>query len=67
MDHVSRKTARAKGQMKYPLLKFYHPTQRFFWLIRANIAWLNDLRVLEISFGLFGFGVVLQVYTKTRT
>lgn len=51
--------------MKTPLLKFYWHT-RTFWIIRLGVVWFNDIKVLELSLGLLGAGVVVQVYTKDR-
>lgn len=51
--------------MKTPLLKFYWDT-RTFWIIRLGVVWFNDIKVLELSLGLLGAGVVVQVYAKDR-
>lgn len=51
--------------MKLPLLKFYWSKQ-IFWIVRINAVWFHDLKMFELSLGLLGAGVVIQVYTKNR-
>lgn len=42
------------------LCKGYRP-RKIFWLIRVNVVFMRDMRTLEITVGVFGYGVLLLV------
>lgn len=43
------------------LISTYGP-KTIFWLLRLNVSVLRDLPVLEISCGVFGYGLLIQIY-----
>ena len=43
------------------LITAYKP-RHLIWIVRLNICVLRDVRVLEITFGLLGYGILVQFY-----
>ena len=41
------------------MIKWYKP-RKVFWLIRCNVYWDMGLEILEITFGLFGYGILVN-------
>jgi len=45
--------------MKRGLLKTYNGKQ-IFWIIRCNLVVFRDIRSIEFTFGLLGYGILAQ-------
>ena len=44
-----------------------YASRKIFWLVRCNIVVFSDLRCVEFTLGLFGVGILFQIYySKTR-
>ena len=47
--------------IRQTLLTVFKPRNNF-WLIRFNLVVIRDMRCVELTFGLLGYGVLAQAY-----
>lgn len=51
--------------MKHLLITAYQPGD-IYWFVRCNFVIFTDIGVVEFTFGLIGFGILIQFGTKER-